>query len=87
MQSNQDPARPRPLVGQISPRRFGLGPPEPPASIAEHITHTVSKIPNLTPKQRASVTAAMTEMCRDLSFVRHIMDQMPRAPMDQGRPL
>jgi hypothetical protein len=62
-------------------------PPPPPASISEHITHTVSKIPNLSPKQRASVTAAVTEMCRDLSFVRHIMDQMPRAPVpsDEGR--
>jgi hypothetical protein len=60
--------------------------PAVPQSINEHITQTVGRIPNLSPKQRTSVIAAVTEMCRDLSFIRHIMDQMPRAPVqDEGR--
>ena len=74
---------PRPLVNKL---KWHGEPPPPPASISEHIAQTVQRIPNLSPKQRASVIAAVTEMTRDLSFVRHIMDQMPRAPVqDEGR--
>jgi hypothetical protein len=77
---------PRPLTGQISPKRFGLGPPEPPASISEHISHAVAKIPDLSPKQRNSVHAAMLALTRDISFVKMVHDQVGWSPkQDEGR--
>jgi hypothetical protein len=53
--------------------------PAVPQSITEHIVQTVGRIPDLSGKQRASVVAAMTELSRNLHFIKCIMDQMPRA--------
>jgi hypothetical protein len=61
-------------------------PVEPPQSIQEHIEQVVGRIKGLSPSQRNSVRAAVTEMTRDLSFIRHVMAQMPSAPVqDEGR--
>jgi hypothetical protein len=77
---------PRPLSTKIDPRKLGLAPAEPPQSIAEHVTATIAKIPDLTPRQRNSVAAAVLAMTRDISFIHHIMRQMPSAPAsDEGR--
>ena len=76
-------------VGGPSPRPLSTkmawkAPVQPPESIQAHIEQAIGKIKDLSPAQRNSVRAAMLEMTRDLSFIRHIMDQMPRAPTDEG---
>ena len=46
--------------------------------------------PNLSPKQKASVIAAMVTLCRDIDFVKKIAGQVSwshQAPADEGRPL
>jgi hypothetical protein len=75
---------PRPSSTTISPRRFGLGPAEPPQSISEHITSAVEKIPGLTGRQRNAVHAAMLAMTRDISFVKQVHDQVGWAPRDHS---
>jgi hypothetical protein len=65
-------------------------PTPPPASISEHISSAVDKIPGLTGRQRNAVHAAMVTLCRDISFVKMIAGQVSwshQAPADEGRPL
>jgi hypothetical protein len=65
-------------------------PPPEPQSLQEHITSSIGKVPNLSPKQRASVVAAMVTLCRDISFLKLAHDQVgwaPRSPSDEGRVL
>jgi hypothetical protein len=73
----------------IHPRRLGLGPPEPPQSISEHISNVVAKIPDLSTRQRNSAHAAMLALTRDISFVKMIAGQVSwshQAPaQDEGR--
>jgi hypothetical protein len=57
---------------------------EPPASISEHITQAVAKIPDLSSKQRNSVHAAMLALTRDISFVKQVHDQVGWHPRDNS---
>jgi hypothetical protein len=59
----------------------------PPESIQAHIEEAIGRIKGLNSSQRNSVRAVMVAMTRDLHFIKLIMDQMPRAPADEGRVL
>ena len=75
---------PRPLTTRL---RWAGQPPEPPASLAEHIDRAVSRLRDLSPKQRREVGQVMLELTRDISFVKMVPDQVGWAPRDEGRVL
>jgi hypothetical protein len=52
------------------------GPVEP-QSLAEHLQAAIARVPELSPRQRNAVMNVMLEKCRDLSFVKMVMDQTP----------
>jgi hypothetical protein len=72
---------PRPMTTTM---RFAKAPPEPPASISEHISQAVSRIPDLSPKQRNSVIASIITLTRDISFLKMCHDQVSWAPRDHS---
>jgi hypothetical protein len=84
------PKGPEQNLGQFTPRpmtttlRFGKAPPPEPASISEHISNAVGKIPGLSSRQKLAVHAAMVTLCRDISFVKMVHDQVGWA---RGPPL
>ena len=78
---------PKRSYGNLGRRREG-----PPQSIADHIDDALKHVAGLTPRQRLAVHNKMTELCRDISFIRMIADQA-RGPWseaavrsDEGRP-
>jgi hypothetical protein len=56
--------------------RFAKAPPEPPASISEHISQAVDRIPGLTARQKNSVIASIITLTRDISFLKLCHDQV-----------
>jgi hypothetical protein len=76
---------PAPPAPDYRGRRKG----EPPQSLNEHIDDAVAKVPDLSPKQRNAVKAAMLTLTRDITFIRMIADQGRHhvLPMDEGRAL
>ena len=73
--------------GNLGRRREG-----PPMSLADHIDDALKHVAGLTPRQRLAVHNKMTELCRDISFIRMIAEQArgpysEAAVSDEGRPL
>src|SRR6516164_7556546 len=52
------------------------GPVEP-QSLAEHLQAAIARVPDLSPRQCNAIMNVMLEKCRDLSFVKMVMDQTP----------
>ena len=77
---------PRPLATTL---RFAKAPAEPPQSLAEHIDRAVTRLRDLSPRQRREVASVMLELTRDISFVKMVAGQVhwSQAPADEGRPL
>jgi hypothetical protein len=76
---------PRPLTTTL---RFAKAPAEPPSSLAEHIDRAVTRLRDLSPRQRREVATVMLELTRDISFVKMIAGQVSwshQAPSDEGR--
>jgi hypothetical protein len=55
-----------------------------PESIQAHVETALSHVRGLSPSQRNSVVAAMVTLCRDISFLKQVHDQVGWAPRDHS---
>jgi hypothetical protein len=55
-----------------------------PQSINEHVQHAIAKVPDLSPRQRNAVVAAMVTLCRDIAFLKQVHDAVGWAPRDHS---
>ena len=53
-------------------------------SIADHIDDALRHVAGLTPRQRLAVHNEMVKMCRDISFIRMIAEQI-RGPFSEAK--
>jgi hypothetical protein len=65
--------------GNLGRRREG-----PPQSIADHIDDALKHVAGLTPRQRLAVHNEMVKLCRDISFIRMIAEQI-RGPFSEAK--
>ena len=52
-------------------------------SLADHIDDALKHVAGLTPRQRLAVHHEMTKMCRDISFIRMIVESA-RGPWSEA---
>jgi hypothetical protein len=46
----------------------------PPASLEEHVADAISKVPDLSSKQKLALRNTFLQMCRDISFIRMLSE-------------
>jgi hypothetical protein len=64
-------------------RNTGRAPEGEPQSLADHIDQAIRHVAGLTPKQRLAVHNEMTKLCRDISFIRMIVESA-RGPWSEA---
>ena len=53
-------------------------------SIADHVDDALKHVAGLTPRQRLAVHNEMVKLCRDISFIRMIAEQI-RGPFSEAK--
>src|SRR6516162_6848734 len=75
------------LYGETGPKRsygnLGRKREGPPQSLADHIDDALKHVAGLTPRQQLAVHNEMTKMCRDISFIRMIVESA-RGPWSEA---